>query len=74
MTLTDFKPLSKKYSLKVNGNMPSNKSLLFKCILKRIDKKEIFDEIDLQIQNFKKYLGFDPNFIDGHHHVHQFQN
>ena len=39
---------------------------------KRIDKKQIFNEIDLQIQNFKKYLGFDPNFIDGHHHVHQF--
>ena len=72
LTLTDFKPLSKKYSLKVNGNMPSNKSLLYKCMLKRIDKKQIFNEIDLQIQNFKKYLGFDPNFIDGHHHVHQF--
>ena len=72
LTLTDFKPLSKIYNLKINGNMPSNKSLLLKCLLKRIDKKQIFDEIDLQFQNFKKYLGFDPNFIDGHHHVHQF--
>ncbi len=72
LTLTDFKPLSKKYVLNVNGKMPSNLSLLIKCLQKKIDKKQIFDEIDLQIQNFKKYLGFDPNFIDGHHHVHQF--
>ncbi len=72
LTLTDFKPLSKKYILNVDGNMPSNLPLLIKCIQKKIDKKQIFDEIDLQIQNFKKYLGFDPNFIDGHHHVHQF--
>ena len=72
LTLTDFKPLSEKYNLNINGNMPSNLSLLIKCMQKKIDKKLIFDEIDLQILNFKKHFGFYPNFIDGHHHVHQF--
>ncbi len=72
LTLTDFKPLSKKFDLNINGRMPSNNSLFIKCLLRKINKKQICNEINLQIENFRSCFGFYPDFIDGHHHVHQF--
>lgn len=37
-----------------------------------VSKKEIEEEIDNQIKEFAKYFNCKPNYIDGHHHIHQF--
>lgn len=71
LTLTDFKPLTELKDLKRNGKMISIKSLIVKSLTGNINENQIYKEIDSQINIFKKYIGFEPNFIDGHHHVHQ---
>lgn len=37
-----------------------------------LDKKALYQEILTQIEKFKADVGFYPQFIDGHQHVHQF--
>ena len=37
-----------------------------------VSKKEIEEEIINQIKEFTKYFNCKPNYIDGHHHIHQF--
>ncbi len=71
LTLTDFKPLTKLKSLKKNKKMLPIKTLIIKSFCKEIDENQVCKEIDFQISKFKKIFGFEPNFIDGHHHVHQ---
>jgi len=71
LTLTDFKPLTKISSLIVNSKMVNIKNLLFKSINRNYSKDEITKEINFQLDEFEKIMGFSPNFIDGHHHVQQ---
>ena len=71
LTLTDFVPLSNLKSLSVGGKLGNIKSLLIKSINKNYSKNEIIEEINMQLDLFQKLLGFSPDFIDGHHHVHQ---
>jgi chitin disaccharide deacetylase len=47
-------------------------SLLSKTILRKIDKIEILNSLNNQLQAFEKKFGFMPDFIDGHQHVHTF--
>ena len=72
LTLTDFEPLSNNNNIIKNGKMFAVKELLIKCFFNKISEKFFLEEIDLQIERFKKILGFYPHFIDGHQHVHQF--
>lgn len=37
----------------------------------KLDQDEVFQEIMAQIEKFKADVGFYPQFIDGHQHVHQ---
>ena len=71
LTLTDFKPLSKSGSLSDNQKMPSINKLIIKCLLKNISKRELTNEINLQLDQFEDTFKFQPKFIDGHHHVQQ---
>jgi len=49
----------------------SIKNLLVKSIFRNYSKDEIFNEINFQLDEFEKIMGFKPNFVDGHHHVQQ---
>jgi len=71
LTLTDFKPLTDISTLIINNKMTSIKNLLLKSINRNYSQEEIAKEIDFQLDRFEKVMGFHPNFIDGHHHVHQ---
>jgi len=58
-------------------NFYNNKHInLIKLIIKSqfrvIDKKWIINELNAQLDNFEKYFGYIPDFIDGHHHIHVF--
>ena len=71
LTLTDFKAFNRLKSLTINDEMPNFNKLLKSSIIKEIAPKEIEKEINFQIDVFENSLGFLPNFIDGHQHVHQ---
>jgi chitin disaccharide deacetylase len=71
LTLTDFKPITKISSLIKKDKLLSIKNLLVKSIFRNYSKDEIFNEINFQLNEFEKIMGFKPNFVDGHHHVQQ---
>ena len=72
ITLTNFKPLTNCKNLTTNNKLPSLVKLLFLIIFKKKVLNEIREEIYFQFNKFESILGFKPQFIDGHHHVHQF--
>ena len=71
LTLTDFKAFNRLKSLTINNKMPGFNKLLKSSIIKKIVPEEIETEINFQLDVFENSLGFMPNFIDGHQHVHQ---
>lgn len=71
LTLTDFKPITKISSLIKKDKLLGIKNLLVKSIFRNYSKDEIFNEINFQLNEFEKIMGFKPNFVDGHHHVQQ---
>jgi predicted glycoside hydrolase/deacetylase ChbG (UPF0249 family) len=71
LTLTDFSPLSEIKSLTNNGKLIGITNLLMKSFIQNYSVSEIHKEINLQLDKFEKTLGFRPDFIDGHHHIHQ---
>ena len=50
----------------------TREKLLMRSIFNSIDKDFISREFNLQLKIFKKKFGHDPDFIDGHEHVHAF--
>ena len=71
LTLTDQKPLGIIPSLAPEGCFPSLRHLIFSSLTKRLAAEEIKAEIHRQIDEFETYMGRPPDFVDGHHHVHQ---
>ncbi len=65
--LTEGCFLSKK-----NQNMPSLKALMFKSNFYRLAPEVIEQELIAQIERFRATFKRNPDFIDGHQHVHQF--
>lgn len=52
--------------------LDSLKSLLLKAHFRKLDLKQIRQELQAQVDCFCDNFGFMPHFIDGHQHVHQF--
>ena len=71
-TLTDFTALSDNTSFTEGHRFPSMASLLSKCLRWKIDLIEIREEFISQLKAFERAVGCPPDFVDGHHHVHQF--
>lgn len=72
LTLTNFLPLTKFNILKKNNKLPSITLLFLYLLFHKKILNIIKKEIDSQYNKFVKCFGFKPDFIDGHHHVHQF--
>ncbi len=70
-TLTDHQPLGPMPSLAPDGRLPPLGRLMARAFLGRLDPDEIAGELERQIDRFAAELGRPPDFIDGHHHVHQ---
>ena len=64
LTLTDPKPV----------HLPgqSLKSLAVNCYLKKLNKKDIVQEIETQMELFKEAMGRLPDYVDGHEFCHHF--
>jgi predicted glycoside hydrolase/deacetylase ChbG (UPF0249 family) len=68
--LTDLAPLGPIPSLDAEGRAASLGRVLSRSLTGRIDYEEIAAEIGRQLDRFRAVIGRDPDFIDGHQHVH----
>lgn len=71
LTLTDQTPLGAMPDLAPDGKLPSLPALLKRAVTRRLDRAEIAAELERQIDSFEAHYGRPPDFLDGHHHVHQ---
>lgn len=71
LTLTDQKPLGPMPHLAPGGKLPPISQLVTRSVTRRLDKAEIAAELTRQIDAFEAHFGRPPDFLDGHHHVHQ---
>jgi chitin disaccharide deacetylase len=70
-TLTQLSPLGLMPKLAPDGRFPEMGALYRQAFLRMIDREEIAAELGLQLRAFSKATGREPDFLDGHHHVHQ---
>lgn len=70
LTLTLGKPIGAMPRLAPNGELPELSAVMKSAVLGRLDRREIAREIEAQIGRFQDELGFIPDYIDGHQHVH----
>lgn len=70
-TLTQLAPLGPMPRLAPIGRFPSMRRLYAQAALRALDLAEIEAELARQIDAFTQATGRAPDFLDGHHHVHQ---
>lgn len=70
LTLTDQLAVTGQSSLAPEGRLPPLGSLALPVRRGRIDDRDVHAELDAQHGRFVEALGREPNFIDGHQHVH----
>lgn len=70
LNLTLGGPLGAMPRLAPNGTFPKRNALIARALLGLVDLAEIGAEIERQLDAFEKGLGFAPDHIDGHEHVH----
>ncbi|WP_165498360.1 ChbG/HpnK family deacetylase [Siculibacillus lacustris] len=68
--LTDFPPLGAMPSFAADGTPPTLDDVLRRAFTGRLDYGEIKAEFGRQIDRFRRIFGRDPDFVDGHQHVH----
>jgi len=71
ITLTEQRPVTILPKLAPNGKLPKVDWLIKRSWLGLLDKAEIAQEINAQFDSFVTHFGRAPDFLDGHHHVHQ---
>lgn len=71
VTLTDHRPLGDMPGLAPDGRLPPLGRLMARAFLGRLDAEEIARELERQLDRFEAEMGRPPDFVDGHHHVHQ---
>jgi predicted glycoside hydrolase/deacetylase ChbG (UPF0249 family) len=55
-----------------NGTFPKRNAVLARALLGLVEPAEIAAEIERQLDAFERHVGFAPDHIDGHEHVHVF--
>ncbi len=71
LTLTDHRPLGAMPKLAPHGRLPPLGRLMALALARRLDADELTAEIERQLDAFERAMGVPPDFLDGHHHVHQ---
>jgi chitin disaccharide deacetylase len=71
LTLSDQEPIGAMPNLAPHGRLPSFPRLLRAAIFGQLPADEIAAEFERQIAAFSDAFGESPDFLDGHHHVHQ---
>lgn len=70
LTLTDQPAVTGRSSLAPEGRLPPLRSLALPVLRGSIDERDVHAELDAQHNRFVEALGRQPDFIDGHQHVH----
>jgi hypothetical protein len=70
-TLTDQRPLTAGRALTEDGRLPGLGRLMARALAGRLSRVAVIDELHAQLDAFEAAFGTPPQFIDGHHHVHQ---
>ena len=68
--LTLGAPLGSMPGLAPDGRLPAIGALVQQALLGRTSSEEVHDEMLRQIARFREVAGCDPDFVDGHQHVH----
>ncbi|MDA0998067.1 MAG: ChbG/HpnK family deacetylase [Proteobacteria bacterium] len=71
LTLTDQASLTRNPSLAPEGRLPPLGRLIGRAFTGRLDGPAIEAELNAQLDRFEAEFGRPPDFLDGHHHVHQ---
>jgi len=71
LMLTDHAPIGEMPNLAPDGRLPGIGALVKRSLLRRLDAAEIKAELERQVEAFEAAMGRSPDFLDGHHHVHQ---
>jgi predicted glycoside hydrolase/deacetylase ChbG (UPF0249 family) len=69
--LTQLTPLGPMPMLAPNGRLPPLRDVYLRALRGAIDRDEIEAELTRQLDAFAQATGRPPDFLDGHHHVHQ---
>jgi predicted glycoside hydrolase/deacetylase ChbG (UPF0249 family) len=72
LNLTDGVPLGPMPNLAPTGTFPHRPQVMRRALVRHLDRNEIRMEVRRQLARFDEELGFPPDFVDGHHHVHVF--
>ena len=70
LNLTLGAPLGAMPRFAPSGTFPKRNAVLARALLGLVSRGEIRAEIERQLDAFEKHLGFPPDHIDGHEHVH----
>src|SRR5262245_7146910 len=68
--LTLGTPLGRMPRLAPTGTLPSLTKLISAALLGLVDRTEVKDELERQLDHFERGLACPPDQVDGHHHVH----
>lgn len=70
INLTVGTPLGKMQRLAPSGQLPDIATLTRMALAGRLDPNEITEEVARQLEAFIQALGYPPDHVDGHQHVH----
>jgi predicted glycoside hydrolase/deacetylase ChbG (UPF0249 family) len=70
-TLTQLSPIGPMPRLAPDGRFPAMNRIYVRAMLRAIDTDEVEAELKRQLDAFREATGHEPDFLDGHHHVHQ---
>jgi predicted glycoside hydrolase/deacetylase ChbG (UPF0249 family) len=70
LNLTLGSPLGKMPRLAPTGEFPGLAGLIARALARRLDAGEIRSELERQLDRFEAAVGFAPDHIDAHQHVH----
>ena len=70
LNLTLGSPLGAMPKLAPKGSFPARNELVARALLGLVNAAEIAAEVERQLDAFEERVGFAPDHIDGHEHVH----
>ena len=70
LNFTLGRPLGPMPRLAPSGSLPRRNALILLALVGVVGSAEIAEEIERQLEAFEKGLGFPPDHVDGHEHMH----
>ncbi len=70
LNLTLGEPAGPMPGLAPSGTFPSLGTVLRLALRRKLDAREIANEVSRQLDRFELHLGHPPDIVDGHQHVH----